>query len=73
MIDCQITYILNIKKNTTGMPHLKKSTKFSVKTQKARAHNRSLGVDVMILKQRAREQDDSAHSSDFIKGGVGKL
>jgi len=24
MLDCQITYILNIKKNTTGMPHLKK-------------------------------------------------
>ena len=33
------------------MPHLKKSTKFWVKTQNGRAHNRSLGVDVMILKQ----------------------
>jgi hypothetical protein len=49
------------------MPHLKKSTKFWVKTHNGRAHNRSLGVDVTILKERVREEDDSAYSFDSIK------
>ena len=41
------------------MPHLKRGTKFWEKTQNGRAHNRSLGVGVMILKERVREEDDS--------------
>jgi hypothetical protein len=47
-------------------------TKFWAKNRNGRAHYRSLGVGVIILKERVREEDDSAHSSDSIMGGVGK-
>jgi hypothetical protein len=46
-------------------------TKFWV-NRNGRAHYRSLGVGVIILKERVREEDDSTHSSDSIMGGVGK-
>jgi hypothetical protein len=73
MLDCRITYILNIKKHNGDASLEKKSTNFWVKTQNGRTYNRSLGVGVMILKERVREEDDSAHSSDTIKSDVGKL